>query len=179
MSGQIQEAVDIGDTGSLWPVTDLYNFVVRINFSLLQNAKVKSWSVMCYEKRRHARLIHPDADAVARYPRLCHFEYRVTNAVAIADADFGISKPLHGEVLSELAESKIVAAQKPLPVMVGIRLVHEYGALLSSVAGEVGLRIAVDIERAHHSPSVNRNLPDRGTDSFAVPRHVAGQADIH
>src|SRR5579883_681388 len=179
MSGQIQEAVDIGDTGSLWPVTDLYNFVARINFSLLQNAKVKSWSVMCYEKRRHARLIHPDADAVARYPRLCHFEYRVTNAVAIADADFGVSKPLHGEVFSELAESKIVAAQKPLPVVVGIHLVHEYGAMLSSVAGEVGLRIAVDIELAHHSPSLNRTLPDRSTDSFAVPRHVARQSDIY
>jgi hypothetical protein len=179
MSRQIQESVDIGDTGSLWPVTDLYNLVARTNFSLLQHAKVKSWSVMCYEKRRHARFIHPDAHAVARYPRLCHFKYRATNAVAIADADVVIGKPLHSEVLSELAESKIVAAQKPLPVMVGIHLVHEYGALLSSVAGEVGLGIALDIELAHHPPSLKRTFPDRSTDSFAVPRHVARQSDIH
>ncbi len=105
---------------------------------------------MCYEKRRHTRFIHADADAVARYARLCHFKYRVTNAVAIANADLVIRKSFDGEVFSELAESKIIASEKALPIMVGIHLVDKYSALLPSVTGEIGLRIAVDIELAHH-----------------------------
>ena len=67
---------------------------------------------MCYEKRRHTRLIHADADAVAGHAWLRYLKFSTTDAVAIADADLVIGKPLDGEVFSELAESKIVAAQK-------------------------------------------------------------------
>jgi len=55
---------------------------------------------------------------------------------------------------------KIVAAQKALPIMVRVDLVDEYGAMLPAVTGEIGLRITIDIELAHHSPSRNRRLPD-------------------
>src|ERR1700690_3764116 len=63
--------------------------------------------------------------------------------------------------------------------MVRIHLVDEYGAVLPAVTGEIGLRIAIDIELAHHSPSRNRRFPDCGSDSFAVPCHVARQTDIY
>jgi hypothetical protein len=159
MSWQIQEGVNLGHTDSLWTVSTFYNVIACTNFSLLQHAKVKSWSSMCYEKRRHTRFIHPDADAVARYARLCHFKFSTTDAVAIANADLVIRKSLDGEVFSELAESKIVAAQKALPVMVRIHLVDEYGALLPSVTRQIGLRIALNIESAHHSPSINWRFP--------------------
>ena len=43
---------------------------------------------------------------------------------------------------------------------VRIHLVDEYGALLPAVAGEIGLRIAIDIELAHHSASTNWRFPD-------------------
>ena len=115
---------------------------------------------MCYQKRRHARFIHADAHAVARHAWLRYLKLSTTDAVSIADAHLGIKKSLDGEVLSELAESKIAAAQKTLPVMVRIHLVDEYGAVLTPVAGEIGLRIAIDIEFAHHSPSINWRFPD-------------------
>jgi hypothetical protein len=52
------------------------------------------------------------------------------------------------------AESKIVAAQKALSV------VDEYGAVLpSSVTRQIGLRIALNIETAHHSSSINWRFP--------------------
>jgi hypothetical protein len=44
--------------------------------------------------------------------------------------------------------------------MVRIHLVDEYGAVLPAVTGEIGLRITIDIEFAHHSPSRNRRFPD-------------------
>jgi hypothetical protein len=53
------------------------------------------------------------------------------------------------------------------------------GALLTAVTGEIGLRITIDIELAHHSPSRDRRFPDCGSDRFAVPCHVARKADVY
>jgi hypothetical protein len=160
MSWQIQEGVNVGHADSLWTVSNFYNVIACTNFSLLQHAKVESWSMLFYEQRRYPRFIHPNTDAVARHAWLRYFKYRTTDPVSIANADLVIRKPLDGEVFSELAESKIVAAQKALPVTVRIHLVDEYGAVLPSVTGEIGLRITIDIELAHHSPSINWRFPD-------------------
>src|SRR5215472_11643950 len=115
---------------------------------------------MCYQQGWHTRVVHANANAVARHAWLRYFKYSTTNPVAIANRDLVISKSVNGEVFSELAESKILAAQKALPVMVRIDLVDEYGAVLPAVTGEIGLRITVDIELAHHSPSLNWRFPD-------------------
>jgi hypothetical protein len=160
MSWQIQEGVNVGHTDSLWAVSYSYNVIACTNFSLLQHAEVKSWSVMCYEQGCHARFIHTDADAVARHARLRYFKLSTTDAVSISDAHLVIRKSLDGKVFSELAESKIVAAQQALPVLVRIHLVDEYGAVLPAVTGEIALRITIDIERACHSPSINWRFPD-------------------
>ena len=160
-------------------IGDLYDVIAGTNFSFLQNAKVESWPVMGHEQRWHTRLIHADADAVAGHAWLRYFEFSTTDAVAIADADLVIRKSLDGEVFSELAESKIVAAQEAFPVTVRIHLVDEYGAMLPAVTGEIGLRIALKIEPAHHLPSIHWRFPDRRSDRFAVPCHVARKADIY
>jgi glutamine synthetase adenylyltransferase len=160
MSWQIQEGVNVGHTDSLWTVSNFCDVIARTNFSLLQHAKVESWSVMFYEQGWHTRFIHANADAVTRHARLRYFKFSATDAVAIADAHLVIRKSLDGEVFSELAESKIVAAQKALPVMVRIHLVDEYGAVLPAVTCEIGLRITIDIEFAHHSPSIDWRFPD-------------------
>jgi hypothetical protein len=115
---------------------------------------------MRYEKRGHPRFIHANANAVTRHARLRYFKFSTTDAVMIADAHLVIRKSLDGEVFSELAESKVTAAQKALPIMVRIHLVDEYGAMLPAVTGEIGLRITIDIECAHHSPSINWRFPD-------------------
>jgi hypothetical protein len=159
-SGQIQEGVNVGHADSLRAVSNFYNVVARPNFSFLQHAKIESWSVMFYEQSWHPRFIRANADAVARHARLCHLEYRVTNAESIANAHLVISKSVDGEVFSELTERKITTAQEMFPVMVRIHLVDKYRALLPAVTGEIGLRITVDIELAHHSPSRNRRFPD-------------------
>src|ERR1700742_4287849 len=118
MSWQIQEGVNLGYTDSLWTVSNFYNRIACTNLSLLQHAKVKSRSVMCYKQRWHTRLVHADADAVARYTWLRYFKYRTTDPVSIADAHLVIRKLLDREVFAELTEGKITAAQKALPVMV-------------------------------------------------------------
>jgi hypothetical protein len=179
MSGQVQEGVSRGHRDSFRTIGDFCDVIAGANFSFLQHAKVEAWSVMCYEQGCHPRLVHADADAVARHAWLRYFKYSATDAVSIANADLVIGKSLNREVFSELAESEIVAAQEMFPVMVRIHLVDEYGAVLPAVTGEIGLRITIDIELAHHSPSRNRRFPDCGSDSFAVPCHVAWKTDIY
>src|SRR5580658_134814 len=173
ISRQVQEGVSVSHCDLLWTVGDFYNVIVCPNFSFLQHAEVESWSVMRHEQRWHASLIHADADAVARHAWLRYFKFSTADAVAIANADLVIRKSLDREVFPELPESKITAAQKALPVMVGVHLVDKYGALFPPVTGEIGLRITVDVELAHHSPSRNRHFPDGRSDSLAVPCHVA------
>src|SRR5580704_13110983 len=100
MSWQIQEGVSVGDRGPLRAISNFHDFVARPDFSFLQHAKVESWSVMGYEQRRHPRFIHANADAIARHAWLCHFKYRATDAIAIANADLAIRKLLDREVFS-------------------------------------------------------------------------------
>ena len=119
MSWQIQEGVNLGHADSLWTVSNFYNVVARPNFSFLQHAKVESWSVLRHEQGWHPRFIHANADAVARYARLRHFKYRVTNAVAIANADLVVRKSLNREVFSELAEDEVFTSEKAFPVVIG------------------------------------------------------------
>ena len=72
---------------------------------------------MCYEQGRHARFIHSNPDAVARYAWLGHFKFSVTDAVSIAYTDLVISKPFDGEVFSELAKDEVITSEKAFPVV--------------------------------------------------------------
>src|SRR6202142_4711811 len=74
MSWQIQEGVNLGHTDSPWTVSNFYNVIACTNFSLLQHAKVKPWSSMCYEKRCHTGFIHADPHAVAGHAGLRYFK---------------------------------------------------------------------------------------------------------
>ena len=132
-----------------------------------------------YEQGWHPRFLHANADAVARHARLCHFKYRATDAVSIADADLAIRKFLNREIFSELAEDEILTPEKTFPEPIRIHLINENGALLPAVAGEVALPIANHVELAHHFSAFHWRFPDRGMDSLTVTRHVAWKADIY
>jgi hypothetical protein len=134
---------------------------------------------MCYEQGWHSRFIHANADAIARHSGLCHFEYRVTNAVAIPNANLVVREFLNSEVFSELAEDEVVSSEKALPVVIGVHLIDKNCALLPTMTGEIRLRVADNIELAHHPAAFHRRFPDRGTDSLTVPCHVAWKANIY
>src|SRR5262249_46556880 len=159
--------------------SNFYDVVACTNFALLQHAKVESWSVMGYEQGRHPRFIGANTDTVAGDAWLCYFEYSTTNAVAIADADLVIRKPVNREVFSELPEAEVITSEKALPVMIGVHLINKHCALLATVTGEIALGVTINIERARHSPSRDRKFPDCGADGFAVPCHLARKTDIY
>src|SRR5258708_39533984 len=136
MSWQIQEGVTIGHAEALWTLSNFYNLAARPNFSFLQHANVESWSVLRYEQGWHPRFIHANTDAVARYPRLRHFKYRITNLVTIANADLVIRKLLNGEVFSELSEDEVFTSEKTFPDRIDIHLINKNTAVLSTLTGE-------------------------------------------
>src|SRR5579871_548520 len=179
MSRQIQHGINLGDRGSLWAVSNFFDLVSGPNLSLLQHAEVKPGSVMSNEEGWHPRLIHPNSDTVASYARLGDFKYCAANAISIANTDLTIREPLDGKIFSELAETKIIAPQEALPIMVRIHLVDEHRTLLAAVAREIPLPVSIDIELTNETPPLNRTFPDRRTDSLTVPSHVAGKADIY
>jgi hypothetical protein len=43
---------------------------------------------------------------------------------------------------------------------------------------QIALAITVDVEPPRHSTAWRRRFPDRGMDSFALPRNVARQPNI-
>src|ERR1700746_3843554 len=72
-SRQIQKGVNIGHAHSLWTASDFDDFIAGSNFSFLQNAEVKTRSMVSNKQRWHARFVHTDAHAVAGYTRLSYF----------------------------------------------------------------------------------------------------------
>src|SRR5205814_9257472 len=104
MSWQIQKCINLGYGDPLRTVSNFYDIIARANFSLLQDAKVKSWSVMCYDQGRHARFIHSNPDAVARYAWLVHFKFSVTDVVSMVFTGLVMSKFFVGVVSSALAK---------------------------------------------------------------------------
>jgi hypothetical protein len=51
--------------------------------------------------------------------------------------------------------------------------------MLSAVACEIALPIAVKIETARHHPACYGSLPDSGVNHFALPFDIDWKADVH
>jgi hypothetical protein len=178
MSRQIQECINLSYRHPLRTIADFHDIIARANLPFPHNAKVESGSSVCHKQSRHARLVHADAHAIARHPRLCYFKYGIANSVSITDADLVIRKPFDREVFAELAETEIITHKKALPVLVRAHLIDKYRTLLPTMSGEIRLPIAIDIKLAHHPSSADRKLPDRRSDSLSTPCDIAWQTDI-
>src|SRR6185369_17459747 len=75
--------------------------------------------------------------------------------------------------------NEVITSEKAFPVAIGLHLIDKDGSLLPSMAGEIALPIANDVELAHHAPAFHRRLPNPGTHSLPAPRHVAWKPDIY
>lgn len=119
-----------------------------------------------------------DAYAVTRHARLRHFEERATDPVPIAYTYLVIGQAVDCKIFAELPERKIVAAEVSLPVAIGVRLVYQYRAMLSSVSGKISLPIANYIQPPDHPPALHRLLPDGGVHRLSSPGDVTRQTNV-
>jgi hypothetical protein len=75
--------------------------------------------------------------------------------------------------------NKIGSLQLLLPVAIRFNLVHENGALLTTVPGQVPLTISLDIQPANSTTARHRIFPDRGMYRAPLPRNVAWKSDVY
>src|ERR1700758_3316265 len=73
---------------------------------------------------------------------------------------------------------EILAIQIGPPEVVRLRLIHHHRALFATVAGQVALPVAIDVDAAHHDGSFDGGFPYPGVDGFVPPLHVLGHAHI-
>src|SRR3954453_4888603 len=146
MPGEIEEPVDLGDRHLLGPRGELDDLVSRLHLALLEHAEVEAGPAVRDEQRRNARIVHAEPNAVARHPRLRHFEDRGADLVPIADAHLVVARSFDREVLAELAVDEVVSSELAFPVAVGVELVDEDRALLAAMAAEIALAVAVDVQ---------------------------------
>src|SRR6185295_16982773 len=95
-----------------------------------------------------------------------------------ADTGGIVGKPLHGEVLAELAVHEFVPFQLLLPMPVRIDLVDEHRAMLPAVSSQITLSVAFEIQAADSTSAGDWSLPDPGVYHVAVPHDVSRKADV-
>ena len=65
---------------------NLDDFIPRFDFAFLKDTEIETGPAALDQQRRHSRLVHSDAHAIASDARLRHFEQRAANSVAVAYA---------------------------------------------------------------------------------------------
>jgi hypothetical protein len=107
------------------------------------------------------------------------FEKRAANPITITDADGIVRQSFDCEILAKLTMNKVSSLQLFLPIPIGFDLIHENGALLTTVPGQVPLTISLDIQPADSTAARHRIFPDRGMYRAPLPRNVAWKSDVY
>src|SRR6516162_8551715 len=179
MIGRIEKRVDLCDSYSLLRLSHLHDFVSGAYFAFLQDAEVESRPSAGRQQRRHPGLVHPNADAIARYARCSDLEQCTADSITVADTNDIVRQSLDCEVLAELSVDKVGPLQVLLPVAIRFDLVDEDGLLLTPVANQIALTVSFQIQPADPTAASHRILPDRGVYSATLPRDITRKSDIH
>src|SRR3954452_1705767 len=174
-------ASSCGTTGRRQPLLrlpHLDDFVTRTDVAFAEHAEVEPGPTAAGQQCGHARLIHPNAHAIARHARLRDLKQRTADLIAVSDTGGVVGKSLHGEVLTELAVHEFVPFQPLPPMAVRLELVDEHRAMLAAVPSQIPLTIAFEIQPPDSTPAAHRTLPDPGVHQVAVPLNVSREADV-
>jgi hypothetical protein len=107
MTRQVQESVYLRYAHPFWTVHDLYDFIACPNLSLIDHPEVKARTFVGHQQRRHLRIVHSNADAIAGHPWLRDLKKSSPNSVAVSDANVIVRKALDGQILAELPVDEI------------------------------------------------------------------------
>src|SRR5262245_36686274 len=178
MIGRIEKRVDLCDSYSLLRLSHLHDFVTGAYIAFLQDAEVESRPSAGRQQRGHPGLVHPNADAIARYARCSDLEQCTADSITVADTNGIVRQSLDREVLAELSVDKVGPLQV-LPVAIRFDLVDEDGLLLTPVADQIALTVSFQIQPADPTAATHRILPDGGVYSATLPRDITRKSDIH
>ncbi len=95
------------------------------------------------KQSRHLGIVHSNSESIAGNAGLRHFKDSTADPVAIPDANLVVGKTLNGEILSKLPVLEVTSAKFALPISIGFELIDHDGSVLTAVAFQIGLPIAV------------------------------------
>ncbi len=179
MIRRVEERVDLRHGHPLLRFSDLDDLVTGADLSFPQHAEVESRPSTRREQSRHARFVHPDAEAITGDARLRDLEHRTADRIPVADAHTIVGQSFDREVLAELTVDEVGPIQLLLPVAIRFDLVDEDRALFPAVAGQVALSVSVEIQSADATAARHRILPDAGVHRAAVPLDVARKSNVY
>jgi DNA-binding CsgD family transcriptional regulator len=176
--GEVEQGVGVGHRQGTRTGPGLDDRLAGLDVPFGDDAHVEAGTMVADQQRGQLGLAQPHADPVAGDAGLGHLELRLADAVPVADAHLVVGQAVNGQVLAEHPVGQVVPPEVLPPVLIGLHLVDEHGPLLATVALQVALAVAVDVETAHHPRPGHRLLPDARVHGLAVPRHVLGHPDV-
>ena len=114
--GQVEQRIDVGDAECVRADPGTDDFVAGLDSAFGDDPEVEAGPVMCDEQRRQLRFAEPHTHPETGDPRLGDLEFRLADAVAVADADLVVGETVDGEVLTELTVFEVIAAELLLPI---------------------------------------------------------------
>lgn len=137
--------------------------VIRADFAFLQDPEIKSDATTLRKPFLETLYPHQDAELEARDAGLRHFDDRAADLEYIADRDFVVGQSLRREVFTELAGGReILSAEFGFPKSIILERIGIDRLVNPAMALQIGLAVAVEIERAQHDAFRNRMLEDAG-----------------
>ena len=106
---------------------------------------------------------------------------RLIGYVRVSVSGEGDSLAAQEEAIHRWAERlghEVVAVELLPPVAVGVELIDVHSSLLATVAGEIALPVAVDVQPPDPTRALNRLLPDSRDDRPALPRDLSRHTDV-
>ena len=95
---------------------------------------------------------------------------------AVADPHV-LEQPLGGQVLAEDGPGQIHSGKLLAPILVVLGRVDVDGLVDAAVHRQVGLLVALEVERGHAQSAVDRCLEDGGEHRMAVPLDLSREPD--
>src|SRR5207249_7640336 len=158
---------------------DALDRVAGGHLALALDGEVEARAAAREEALHHVGALEAGGELVAGKPRLGGDQLGRADPEAVADLNVVLEQALAGEVLPERAVLERDAGQLRAPVRVVLGGIGVDGLLPPAVRGQVGLPVAVQVERAHGDAARHRLLEDAGGDRPALPGDLPRQADVH
>lgn len=146
--------------------------------SLLNDSEVEAGAAAAQESLDQIGPTETDTELETRHPWLRHDELCGSGAKPVTNMDLVFQQAFRGEVLPECAPWKIRARQFSAPKRVVLRRIGINRFIGSTVNGEIGLLVTLNIQPSDPNPTRYRCLEYGSANEFTPPFDFAWQTHV-
>ncbi len=173
------ELEDVRDRQPALLFLDEFHRVALLDLTFARHREIKAAAATGQKTLDEVTPVEANSQFKAGDPRLRHAELRRPDAQPIADSRLRFRHPaFHGEVLAKRAPRQVDPRQLPAPVGVMFGRVKINRLIDAAVHREIGLPVAVEVQRRDMHPPEHRLLPDRSPHGLATRDHFPRQPDV-